>query len=52
MVFAKNSLFRYVVNNGILNAVRSGFITKLTHDVEWDMMRSATGKLLQVLESM
>lgn len=37
-----------MIDMGILRAVRSGFITKLTYDVEWDMMRSATGKLLQV----
>lgn len=48
MIFAKKSLFRHVIDMGILRAVRSGFITKLAHDVEWDMMRSATGKLLQV----
>lgn len=48
MIFTKHSLFRHVIEMGILRAVRSGFISKLTHDVEWDMMRSATGKLLQV----
>lgn len=48
IVFAMNSIYKNVLNEGIMKAFQSGFMVKFSHDVEWEMMRSATGKLLQV----
>lgn len=47
IVFTQGSVYKSVIDMGIMWAVQSGLITKLTHDVEWNLMRSATGKLLQ-----
>ncbi|XP_017776455.1 PREDICTED: ionotropic receptor 21a [Nicrophorus vespilloides] len=47
MLFTLNSVYKEVLNNGLLRAVQSGFLIKLKHDVEWQMLRSSTGKLLQ-----
>lgn len=47
IVFTVNSVYKNVLNEGIMRAFQSGFMHKFTHDVEWEMMRSATGKLLQ-----
>lgn len=50
MAFAKDAVYKSVIDTGISRAVQSGFLIKLTHDIEWNMMRSATGKLLQVID--
>ncbi|XP_025831498.1 ionotropic receptor 21a [Agrilus planipennis] len=47
IIFNKNENYREIVNKGLLRAVESGFLVKFTHDVEWDMIRSSTGRLLQ-----
>lgn len=49
-IFGVNSVYTNILNEGIQRAVQSGFNIKFKHDVEWNVMRSATGKLLQVNE--
>lgn len=49
MAFTPESIYKSVIDMGILRAVQSGFLIKMTHDIEWQIMRSATGKLLQVI---
>ena len=37
-----------IMNQKIIQAVQSGLITKLKRDLEWDLQRSSSGKLLAV----
>ncbi|KAJ3639554.1 hypothetical protein Zmor_002908 [Zophobas morio] len=46
LIYSKNSLYSKIIDLGILRVVQSGLIYKLKKDVEWEMIRSATGKLL------
>lgn len=47
MAFPKNAVYRDILNSVILRAFQSGLTIKLKNDVEWDIMRSSTGQLLQ-----
>lgn len=46
LIYNKNSLHGQIINVGVLRAVQSGLIDKIKSDVEWRVLRSATGKLL------
>ncbi|XP_031348266.1 ionotropic receptor 21a [Photinus pyralis] len=46
--FGINTVYTQVLDKGIIRAVESGFLKKIGSDVEWEMMRTATGKFLQV----
>ncbi|KAF5301771.1 hypothetical protein FQR65_LT08754 [Abscondita terminalis] len=47
LTFSLNSVYGSIFNVGIQRAYESGLIKKIGNDVQWEMMRSATGKLLQ-----
>ncbi|CRK98970.1 CLUMA_CG011952, isoform A [Clunio marinus] len=49
-VFQRESVLRDKINHGILILQQSGIINKIKNDVRWDMVRSSTGKLLQISE--
>ncbi|XP_023313061.1 ionotropic receptor 21a-like [Anoplophora glabripennis] len=44
--YPKNSIYSEILDVGILLALQAGILNKLKADVEWDMMRTATGRLL------
>ncbi|RZC35511.1 uncharacterized protein BDFB_001545, partial [Asbolus verrucosus] len=46
LIYNKNALYGKIIDLGLLRTFQSGLITKLKGDVEWSMLRSATGKLL------
>nr|UTN00868.1 ionotropic receptor [Semanotus bifasciatus] len=46
VAFPKNSIYSKVISEGISLATQAGLLNKLKADVEWDLMRTATGKLL------
>nr|CAH7764869.1 unnamed protein product [Callosobruchus chinensis] len=46
IAFPKNSVYSEIFNYGIMKIIEAGLYKKLKADVEWAMMRSATGKLL------
>lgn len=46
--FQKESVYRKKLNDGLLMLQQSGIIQKVKSDVRWDMIRSSTGKLLQI----
>lgn len=46
LIYNKDALYSQIINIGLLRSVQSGMIFKIKNDVEWQMMRSATGKLL------
>lgn len=48
LVFPKNSVYAESLDKGINLISQSGILSKLRSDIEWEMMRSATGKLLAV----
>lgn len=45
----ENSVYRSRINDGILMLQQSGLITKIMNDVRWDMLRSGSGSLLQII---
>ncbi|XP_022915376.1 ionotropic receptor 21a [Onthophagus taurus] len=47
IIFEKNSEYKDFINKGIGNMIETGFMIKFQNDIEWNMMRSSTGKLLQ-----
>lgn len=49
VAFPKSSVYKNVINDAISRIVQSGLLIKIKNDVEWDIMRSVTGKLLQVI---
>lgn len=49
VAFPKSSVYKNVINDAISRIVQSGLLIKIRNDVEWDIMRSVTGKLLQVI---
>lgn len=48
IIFPLHSVYGDHLNKGLNMIIQSGIINKLKSDVEWEMMRSATGKLLAV----
>lgn len=48
IAMSENSVYRERFNDGILMLQQSGLITKIKNDVRWDMLRSSSGKLLQI----
>lgn len=46
LAYTKNSLYNKIIDTGVYRIVESGLVEKLQNDVEWLIMRSATGKLL------
>lgn len=48
LAFQEESVYRNILNDGILSLQASGLIDKVLNDVKWDMLRSETGTLLQV----
>jgi len=49
LVFPKNSIYKRILDEGILQAIQSGFGIKFKRDINWELMKSSTGKLLQVI---
>ena len=48
LAFQENSVYRPRINEAILALQQSGLIAKILSDVKFDMLRSSTGKLLQI----
>lgn len=46
LVYTKNSIYNKIIDTGLYRIVESGLVAKVQKDVEWLIMRSATGKLL------
>nr|XP_015839670.1 PREDICTED: uncharacterized protein LOC660579 [Tribolium castaneum] len=46
IIYNKNALYSKIIDQGVLQAVQSGIVDKIKNDVEWETMRSASGKLL------
>lgn len=46
--FQEHSVYRPRINEAILALQQSGLISKILNDVKWDMLRSSTGKLMQI----
>lgn len=46
LAYTKNSLYNKIIDTGVYRIVESGLVSKLQKDVEWVIMRSATGKHL------
>ncbi|KRT80465.1 hypothetical protein AMK59_7590, partial [Oryctes borbonicus] len=51
IVFAKNSVYKEIIDKGISYIIQSGLMAKFQRDIRWDFMRSPTGKLLQASSS-
>ncbi|XP_044763252.1 ionotropic receptor 21a [Coccinella septempunctata] len=47
ITYPKNSEYVTVLNAGLDRVVQGGFVNKIESDVEWLMMRSSSGKLLE-----
>ncbi|KAK4877242.1 hypothetical protein RN001_009748 [Aquatica leii] len=47
VTFSLKSVYGSIFNVGIQRSLESGLVKKIGNDVQWEMMRSATGKLLQ-----
>ncbi|KAJ8980639.1 hypothetical protein NQ317_017935 [Molorchus minor] len=46
MAFPKNSIYSKIFNEGIAYATQGGLLLKFKGDVEWELLRTASGKLL------
>lgn len=46
--FQEEAVYREKLNDGLLMLQQSGIIEKVKSDVRWDMIRSSTGRLLQI----
>lgn len=47
VAFPRNAVYRSVLNSAIMRIFQSGLVIKLKNDVQFELLRSATGKLLQ-----
>lgn len=48
VILPSHSVYSEVLAHGIQMIAQSGLIVKMKSDVEWELMRTATGKLLSV----
>ncbi|CAH1153240.1 unnamed protein product [Phaedon cochleariae] len=46
IILPKKSVYGEILNRGIEHIIQSGLLNKIIFDVEWEMMRSSSGKLL------
>ncbi|CAH0562125.1 unnamed protein product [Brassicogethes aeneus] len=46
LVFPKNSIYQELLNKGVMYCIETGLVLKIKNDLEWNTMRSSTGKLL------
>ncbi|GJQ67070.1 hypothetical protein Trydic_g21960 [Trypoxylus dichotomus] len=51
IAFAKNSVYKEVIDRGTSYVIQSGLMNKFERDIKWEFVRSTTGKLLQASSS-